>query len=155
LNHANADLRAQLAHDRRRVLYQTLDSSLPNWKEIDNDPRWRQWLLFSDPLNGRSRQALLHDAIAANNAARVLSFFRNYAAEAGQERSQQGQQPHQAAPGKLVYTRAQITQAANDFVRGRIPQAEYERLSRDMYAALAEGRIVGPMPMRGLGKTRF
>src|SRR5262245_23356489 len=72
IDHQNAELRQQIAEDRRRGLYQTLDAQMPNWKEIDNDPGWRQWLLFSDPLNGRPRQALLNDAIAKNNAARVL-----------------------------------------------------------------------------------
>jgi len=154
LNHASADLRAQLAHDRTRALYQTLNSSLPNWQEIDSDPRFREWLMQPHELSGRPRQMHLNDAIQAADAARVASFFRGFLAEAGQS-PQQPQHAPSTPTGKPTYTRAQITQAANDFVRGRTSQAEYERLARDMHAALAEGRLVGPMPMRGLGKTRF
>src|SRR6516165_4309844 len=68
----NAELRQQLANSRQRLLYQALDSALPNWKESDNGPRWRQWLLLSDPLNGRPRQSLLNDAIAQGDSGRVL-----------------------------------------------------------------------------------
>ena len=97
IDHQNAELRQQLAAEQRRGLYQSLDSSLPNWKEIDNDPKWRQWLLLSDPLNGRPRQSLLNEAIAAGDATRVLSFFRGFLAEAGQ----QPQQPQQALSAPL------------------------------------------------------
>jgi hypothetical protein len=149
----NAELRQQLADSRQRMLYQALDSSLPNWREIDTDPRWRQWLLFSDLLNKRPRQALLNEAIAAADVGRVLSFFRGYLAEVGQQ--PQRQQPYQpTSGGKRTYTRAQITQASNDYLRGRIPEAEYQKISADIHAALGEGRIVGPLPMRGVGKTR-
>src|SRR5215472_9757198 len=82
IEHQNAELRQQLAQDRRRGLYQTLDSSLSNWREIDNSPQWRRWLLVSDPLNGRSRQALLTEAIDRGDITRVLAFFRSYLAEA-------------------------------------------------------------------------
>ena len=152
INDQNESLRRQLAQEQRRGLYRTLDAQLPTWQEIDNDPRWRQWLLFSDPLNGRPRQSLLNDAIAKGDATRVLSFFRSFLAEAGQS-PQQPQQASSAPTGKRTYTRAQITQVSNDFLRGRIPEADYQKLSADMHTAVNEGRIADP-PMRGIGKTR-
>ena len=138
----NESLRQQLAQEQRRGLYQTLDSSLPNWREIDNDPRWRQWLLFSDPYNKRPRQALLNDAITANDAARVLSFFRGFLAEVGQP--SQGQQPQQApsAPaGKRTYARADITKYSELYRKGRISEADYAKLSADIHAASGKGAL--------------
>jgi hypothetical protein len=152
LDAQNESLRQQVAQEQRRGLYQTLDAQLPNWKEVDNSPQWRQWLLFSDPLNGRPRQSLLNDAIARGDATRVLSFFRGFLAEAGQQ-PQQPQYASSAPTGKRTYTRADIKRASEDYLRGRIPQSEYERLSADMHAAVNEGRISNP-PMRGIGKTR-
>src|SRR5262245_53291650 len=35
-------LRRQLAQEQRRGLYQSLDTQVPNWREIDNSPEWRQ-----------------------------------------------------------------------------------------------------------------
>ena len=77
----NERLRKQIADDRRRGLYQTLDAQIPNWREIDNNPRWRQWLLLPEQYSGRIRQQLLNDAIQAADAIRVSSFFRGFLTE--------------------------------------------------------------------------
>jgi hypothetical protein len=147
----NAELRQQLADSRQRMLYQALDSALPNWREIDNDPRWRQWLLFSDPFNGRPRQALLNEAIARGDAMRTLSFFRGYLAEAGQ--SPQPQHAPSAPTGKRTYARADITRYSDLYRRGRISESDYQKLSADIHAASKEGRIVGINPP--LGKAPY
>src|SRR6516225_4422971 len=107
LDAQNESLRQQVAQEQRRGLYQTLDAQLPNWREIDSDPRWRQWLLFSDPYNKRPRQSLLNEAIAAGDATRVLSFFRGYLAEAPQS-SQRQPQAGTIGGGGRIYTRAEI-----------------------------------------------
>ena len=153
LEHQNEALSQQLAAEQRRGLYQTLDAQLPNWKEVDNSPQWRQWLLFSDPLNGRPRQSLLNDAIAKGETGRVLSFFRGFLAEADQQ--PQGQQHASSAPtGKRTYARADITRYSDAYRRGRISEADYQKISADIHAAVKEGRIVDP-PMRGIGKVPY
>lgn len=81
LEDENAKLRRQLAEDRKRGLYQTLDAQIPDWRQIDNNPRWRQWLHLPDLYSGRIRQQLLNDAIQAADATRVSSFFRGFLAE--------------------------------------------------------------------------
>ena len=146
LDAQNESLRQQVAQEQRRGLYQTLDAQLPSWREIDNDPRWRQWLLFSDPLNGRPRQSLLNDAITRNDSACVLSFFRGYLAEASQP-PQQPQHAPSAPASKRTYTRADITRYSDLYRRGRISEADYQRLSADIHAAIGEGRIANlPIP---------
>jgi len=146
----NAELRRQIAEDRRRELYRTLDAQLPSWRDIDNDPRWRQWLLFSDPLNGRPRQALLQDAIDKNDPARVLSFFRGYLAETpAAGRASQWTPP--APSGKRMYSRADITNAHRAYMKGtyRGREAEYEALQADIVSATTEGRISDPPIAKG------
>ena len=86
--------------------------------------------------------------IARGDATRVLSFFRGFLAEAGPP-----QQAPSAPTGKRTYARAQIEQASRDYLRGRIPEADYQKISADIHAAVNEGRISDP-PMRGIGKTR-
>jgi hypothetical protein len=147
LEHQNEALSRQLAAEQRRGLYQTLDAQLPNWKEIDASPQWRQWLLFSDPLNGRPRQSLLNEAIAQGNATRVLSFFRGYLAEAGQ--SPQPQHAPSAPTSKRTYTRADITRYSDLYRRGRISEADYAKLSADIHAAIGENRIADPPIVKG------
>jgi hypothetical protein len=152
LEQQNEALGRQLAQEQRRGLYQTLDAQIPDWRQIDSDPRWRQWLAQPYELSGHTRQAWLNDAMAKGDAARVASFFRGFLREAPQ--GQQPQQVSSAPTGVRTYTRDDIKRASADYLRGRIPQSAYERLSNDMHRAIAEGRIVGPMPMRGIGKTR-
>ena len=81
LEDENTRLRRQIAEDRRRGLYQSLDAMIPDWKQIDNSQRWRQWLHLPDMFSGRIRQQLLNDAIAAADATRVASFFRGFLTE--------------------------------------------------------------------------
>ena len=61
----NAELRQRLAKEARRRLDQAVELAVPNYREIDRDPRWHRWLLGIDVLSGRVRQQLLNEAIAA------------------------------------------------------------------------------------------
>jgi hypothetical protein len=149
LEHQNEALSRQLAAEQRRGLYQTLDAQLPSWREIDNSPQWRQWLLFSDPYNKRPRQALLNEAIAKGDATRVLSFFRGYLAEAGQSPQRQPPQAGTIGGGGRVYTRADITRYSDAYRRGRISEADYQKISADIHAAIGEGRISNPPISKG------
>jgi len=154
INDQNESLRRQLAQEQRRGLYQSLDSQVPNWREIDNSPQWRQWLTDPHELSGHTRQQWLNDALAKGDATRVASFFRGFLQARATMGGSRAQQAPSAPTGKPTYTRAQIEQASRDYLRGRIPEADYQKISADMHAAIGEGRIVGPMPMRGVGKTR-
>jgi hypothetical protein len=77
----NAELKQRLAREARRVLDQIVAAAVPNYMEIDRDPRWHRWLVGIDLYSGRVRQELLNDAIATGNASRVISFFRGFLAE--------------------------------------------------------------------------
>jgi hypothetical protein len=77
----NTDLQRQLAAERRRALDQQVEISVPDYREIDRNPRWHRWLLGIDVFTGRVRQTLLNDAIAAASAPRVISFFNGFKAE--------------------------------------------------------------------------
>jgi len=74
----NAELRERLAREARRNLDQQVEIAVPNYREIDRDPRWHRWLLGIDVLSGRVRQQLLNEAISSAAAPRVISFFRGF-----------------------------------------------------------------------------
>src|SRR5262249_969770 len=78
LDQENADLRNRLAREARRSLDQMVEAAVPNFREVDRDPRWHRWLLGVDLYSGRVRQQLLNEAIAAASAPRVISFFRGF-----------------------------------------------------------------------------
>jgi hypothetical protein len=95
----NAELQRRLAIEARRNLDQRVELAVPNYREIDRDPRWRTWLLSLDMLSGRVRQQLLNEAIQAADAPRVISFFKSFLNE---EQATGHIEPaptsHQAAP---------------------------------------------------------
>jgi hypothetical protein len=157
----NADLRKRLAIEARRRLDQAVELSVPNYREIDRNPRWHRWLLGIDVLSGRVRQQLLNEAISAASAPRVISFFRGFLQEEQATghiepapSSQQPAAPREpviplasiAAPGrarpatggdtsvppdKPIYTRAQIAQLYRAHQKGAYVGREAEWARQD------------------------
>ena len=61
----NLELQNRLAREARARLDAAVERAVPNYREIDQDPRWHNWLRSVDPLSGRVRQTLLDEAIAS------------------------------------------------------------------------------------------
>ena len=152
----NSDLRQRLAKQDRRAMDNAVELAVPNYREVDRNPRWHRWLLGIDVLSGRVRQTLLNEAISAGSAPRVISFFKSFLAEevaTGHEQASTTQlapsAPREAslslaslaAPGrarpatggdaswptdKPVYTRAQIKQLYEQHRRGAYTGREAE-----------------------------
>jgi hypothetical protein len=133
----NAELRERLAREERRSLDQAIERAVPNWREIDRDPRWLQWLGGLDALSGRVRQDLLDEAIDQGNAMHVISFFRGFLREAGAA-GHHGR-PRQAAAGKPIYSRGQITHFANLRRKGAYTDEQWARWENELIAAGREG----------------
>lgn len=130
------------------TIYQILDSQMPDWRTINTDQRFKNWVRLQDVYSGVVRETLLNDAFQAADAPRVLSFFRGFLLEEQATGNQpvipQGLQPVVippqpvvdplllAAPGrhkpagaepplsadKPVYTRSQISKFYDDVRRG-------------------------------------
>jgi hypothetical protein len=157
----NADLRDQLAREARRALDQAVELAVPNYRDIDRDPRWHRWLLGIDVLSGRVRQQLLNEAISSAQAPRVISFFRGFLnEEAATGHNEPAPVSHQAAPPREpavnlaslaapgrarpatggdamlpperpIYTRAQIRQLYEQHRRGAYVGREAEWARQD------------------------
>jgi hypothetical protein len=57
----------------QRDLHGQVERAVPNWREINNHPRWLQWLNLPDPYSGDVRQDLLNaDDVVAVCAADVV-----------------------------------------------------------------------------------
>lgn len=66
------------ATNARQRMYELLDSGLSNWREVNKEANFLDWLTGSDLLSGSSKQALLTNAFESNDASRVLLFFNTY-----------------------------------------------------------------------------
>lgn len=149
----------------RELLYRSLNLEVPNWKEINTDSAFLEWLEGTDVLSGSQRGALLTQAFEANDAARVLAFFKGYLNEnavvTNEATPEVPAEPKvdlmsMAAPGtqrsqnvtsaqdeKRVYSHAGIAQFYRDVQKGVYAgrEAEKKAIEADICAAGPEGRI--------------
>jgi hypothetical protein len=152
LQQDNADLRARLAREQRHRLDQQVEAAVPNYREIDRDERWHQWLLTPDPLSGRPRQLLLNAAIDAGDASRVLAFFRGFQQQHGQVADDTSTATTLGAPLRRTrssrsnlptYTPEMIKQLYEAHRKGAYAgrEDEWRRQESDIFAAQREGRV--------------
>jgi hypothetical protein len=152
LEDENAELKQRLAREAKRVLDQIVSAAVPNYLEVDRDPRWHHWLLGIDLYSGRVRQELLNDAIATGNASRVISFFRGFLAEevaTGHIEPAQSS-PAASAPREPAVQLATLAAPGRDRPAGggvtSLPPDKpiYTRTQlRELYSAFRKGAYVG------------
>jgi len=157
----NNELRRRQQQEQRRILDQQVELAVPDFREVDRNPRWHRWLLGVDVLSGRVRQTLLNEAISAGAAPRVVSFFNGFKQEEAatghiepSSLSQQAYAPRDPAlslaslaspgrarpatggesslpPEKPFYTRAQIAQLYRAHQKGAYVGREAEWARQD------------------------
>jgi hypothetical protein len=160
LHEENQQLQGQLDSATKLSLDRELDREVPNWREINTDPRFHAWLLTPEPYSGAIRDRLLKDAVAAGDAQRLIRFFQGFVREQGgagaaSATSQPRARQRRSAPdGKPIYTRPQITEMARRRQKGLIDDAAWLRWEYELIAAGREGRIVGALDADGLPRSR-
>src|SRR3990167_4380313 len=68
----------QFASHSKIAYYDILDTRVPGWEKIDNDPLFAAWLREVDPGTSQVRGALLKDAEAKQQGYRVSEIFLAY-----------------------------------------------------------------------------
>jgi hypothetical protein len=139
----NANLRSQVAREQRRRLDQQVAAAVPNYQEIDRDPRWHQWLIGVDLMSGRVRQALLNEAIQRGDARRVELFFKQFQQQEGQGGGSTRTGRTKSATTKPFYTHDDIKRLYDQHRRGAYAgrEAEWARIEADIFKAQHEGRV--------------
>lgn len=151
----------------RNRMISTLDREVQNWREINRDQRFIDWLSLPDPYSGAIRHEMLKAAFAQNNPVRVAAFFNGFLAEEAavspaETEVQPQAQPAKpslekyAAPGraktaaapsappeKPSFTRAQVSRFYADVANGRYRgrEAEKQRIEQQIFEASQQGRI--------------
>jgi hypothetical protein len=67
--------------DSQQKLFSRLDEKLPNWREVNTNTEFLNWLTLPDPYSGAIRHDMLKAAYAQGDAHRVLAFFTGFLAE--------------------------------------------------------------------------
>lgn len=156
-----------VANDARQRMLDALDDKIPNWREINKDENFLNWLQLPDLYSGAIRHELLKAAFERNDTPRVQAFFTGFLAEEAALAPATGETGRSEAPAKMsletlaapgraksaaattapaekpIFTRAQIAKfyadAAAGKYRGR--EAERDRLEAQIFSAEREGRI--------------
>lgn len=80
-------------------MFTSLDKQIPDWREVNNDPNFVQWLQLPDTYSGAIRHNLLKEAFNRNDSGRVAAFFNGFLAEEAAT-APQGQPRNQGAPSQ-------------------------------------------------------
>lgn len=142
----------QLTAEER--FYANLSQRVPQWKDVDNEPGWLNWLAEYDPMAGSTRQDALNVAAQSGDADRVASIFEAYlrtrpvaqaTATPASLQAQvvprgQGSQT-QSTPQRKIYTQAEIAQLLDPRHILRLPVDQQRAIEHDIDLAVAEGRI--------------
>jgi hypothetical protein len=154
------------AAQARRNLEATLDTEVPDWRDINVAPEFHQWLSLPDLFSGAIRHSLLKAAYEQNDTPRVVAFFKGFLSQEAalvpatepapgatsdkiplETFAAPGRAKTAAASGapaeKPTFTHAQIATFYTDVRRGayRGREAEKDRIERQIVEAGREGRI--------------
>jgi len=166
-----ASTKAQTTQSARQHMFATLDTDVPDWRTLNNNDNFIDWLSLQDTFSGAIRQELLNAAYEQNDGSRVAAFFKGFLAEEA-ALSPAGLHPNPApattpapqrvslkdfaAPGraktaaenispaeKPIFTRAQLARFYADVNAGayRGRDAEKAQIEHQIFEATREGRI--------------
>ncbi len=144
----------QTALTREQQFYATLDSLVPDWREVNVNERWLAWLAEVDPVYGAPRQAALDAAYSQMNAPQVANVFKAYKATipptpapsslANQVApSSAASAVPVASPAKPFVSEKAINDFYRDLGRGAYAgrDAEAKAIEAEINSAVAEGRV--------------
>jgi hypothetical protein len=137
---------------------------VPNWRELDTNPGFLNWLDEPDQFSGQPKLALLQAAVRDGDANRAALFFKSWAGDAPTTARASSltsgfgtistpsiaHQPDSAAAyasrgAGRAYTANDVQKFYADVRRGvyRGKEAEVAAFERDLEAAMKEGRLMG------------
>ena len=147
-----------------QAFWSELSTTVPDWRDMNDNQDFQNWLLEIDPLTGISRQTYLEDAQRNLDVGRVANFFNAWKGSNGSESNAQpnrkaqssNELKKQVSPGKgkssgkpqsnsnKTYSPDDLKSFFDDVRKGnyRNKEEERDRIERDIFAAQREGRIV-------------
>ncbi len=148
----------------RDQMFAELDREIPEWRSLNRDQNFIQWLGLTDPLSGAIRNVLLNAAVMANDKSRVAAFFRSFVSEGATvdpDRSEPDRRTpsvtlkNLAAPGRVrsapatapaekpAITTSQIAEFYSHVRAGKYRgrEADQRATEEQIFAAQREGRV--------------
>jgi hypothetical protein len=150
----NQQLAQQVQRLKANEIYQTLDRELPQWREVNKDSRWLDWLAEPHAYARTTKQHLLNDAFNSGDTSRVLAILQGFLAEYGQQSKPRSRSSSAwstrgspRATDQPTFTRAQIAayyeERRKDAASGKPPDPAHLQTEAAILRAASEGRIIG------------
>jgi hypothetical protein len=146
-------LKQSISRSAQAGVQQTLDRDVPTWREINLDPRFKQWLRLPNIYSGRIRHQMLSDAYQAANAPLVAQLFRDFIddeeATGNYEPAPTAEQPPKPAPRKAAVPLETLAAPGRAKPAGGEPTAPADkpRFSRTQiqrfYSTVRQGGFLG------------
>jgi hypothetical protein len=73
--------RAQVGVQKNASMHQQMDGLFPDWRKLNSDQRFIDWVMLPDAYSGAMRQKLMQEAWDNGDARRVNAFFQGFLAE--------------------------------------------------------------------------
>ena len=159
-------VQGHVVQSSQEKMFSTLDTKLPDWRDVNTNPEFLDWLRLPDPYSGAIRHDMLKAAYERHDAPRVLAFFNGFLAEeaavapanSGPDQTPKGKVPLEnfAAPSRAKsaaaqnapaekpgFTAAQISAFYSDVRAGKFRgrEAEKDRIERQIFEAQRLGLI--------------
>lgn len=145
--------RQRIERDRDSLYYLMIDAAIPDWKKINKDKTWLEWLKAVDPIARVTRQSLLNRARSVYDAAATIDMFNTYkatnkapASPAPTRVLPTGRAPN-ATPGNgaepkgEILTRAWIAEQGNLYSKGKLSREAWKLVESRINSAARENRI--------------
>lgn len=157
-----------MVQNARTRLFDALGVEVADWQAVNKSQEFLDWLQDRDPYSGVTRHQMLMQAFEANDAARVIAFFKGFKNEQtatgvtrpqgeAQKRKPQAGLESFVAPGRpkstpspggaqdqgQIWTQQEIAAFYEDVRKGKFRNSEEQKLKieADIIAAANEGRI--------------
>ncbi|NWO10166.1 hypothetical protein HLV40_07115 [Chromohalobacter salexigens] len=143
-------LESEKQEDAQARFWVNLEHQVPTFREVNNDPKFHEFLAQFDPQTGKQRQQSLTEAQQTLDAKGVADVFQSYLNQAGQaprtEVPEDQIEPRttratSTPQEKAIWSRGDINQFYRDKTSGVYGAEEAERLEADIFAAQREGRV--------------
>jgi len=120
LNAEIQNLRGQLGHVQAETgnaflsrMNSTLNASVPNWAELNKNPRFIEWSQLPDIFSGAIRKVLMQEAWNSGDPHRVAAFFHAYLAEEAATNPQRVAEQRQMPPSRMVVSDTPVVPPIN------------------------------------------
>lgn len=132
--------------------YDKLNSAVPDWMAINDDPDFHAWLGEVDDLTGALRQEILSAAEGKRDADRVARFFKAFKkVQETKSAAATASLDSQVAPvasrvdeppkGKKIWTRAEIADFYARDRRGELTEEQSAAIDKEVQLAIRERRV--------------